>query len=375
MNLEGQFLLYPTVFLTKGYNRALICDTERQKYFLIPHLLYDILNNNSVRKISSAIDLYSDNNSEHINIISDYFKFLFDNDLMFFTENRDIYKSPELIYDYPGYISNCVIDISDNCLDNIILLLSQIDEILCRSLQIRLFSQIDIIDLKTIAQYTEGTVLEWIEYCIPYSNRVNLESLKDLFLNNERLRLIVVYGYLADEIIWEKTHGGGRITGIKQNIDSSKHCGVVNPAYFSTDLTAISESNNFNSCLNRKLGIDIKGNIKNCPSMPETFGNINNTPLAEAINKQGFKKYWDITKDKIHVCKDCEFRYICTDCRAYVEVPEDIFSKPFKCGYNPYISEWSEWSSNPIKQKVISYYEMEELVAERGERLNKETVI
>lgn len=55
--------------------------------------------------------------------------------------------------------------------------------------------------------------------------------------------------------------------------------------------------------------------------------------------------------------------------RAYIGDPEDILSKPFQCSYNPYTGEWSEWSTNPLKQKAISYYGLEELVAERQEGL------
>ena len=100
--------------------------------------------------------------------------------------------------------------------------------------------------------------------------------------------------------------------------------------------------------------------------MPQSFGNIKDTTLEEALNHPEFKKYWNITKDQIEVCKDCEFRHICTDCRAYTErthFQEDIdLSKPLKCGYNPYTNEWAEWSTNPLKQKAIAYYGMQELV-------------
>ena len=100
--------------------------------------------------------------------------------------------------------------------------------------------------------------------------------------------------------------------------------------------------------------------------MPQSFGNIKDTTLEEALNHPDFKKYWNVNKDMIAVCKDCEFRHICTDCRAYTErthFEEDIdLSKPLKCGYNPYTSEWAEWSANPLKQKAIEYYGMQELV-------------
>ncbi len=100
--------------------------------------------------------------------------------------------------------------------------------------------------------------------------------------------------------------------------------------------------------------------------MPQSFGNINNTSLEEALNHKDFATYWNITKDQITVCKDCEFRYSCTDCRAYLENPEDQYSKPLKCGYDPYTNTWEEWSTNPLKQKAIDFYEMRELVQKGG---------
>ena len=89
--------------------------------------------------------------------------------------------------------------------------------------------------------------------------------------------------------------------------------------------------------------------------MPESYGNIKDTTLEEALNKPGFKKYWTVTKDDIEICKDCEFRHVCTDCRAYTERTKfkdgiDL-SKPLKCGYNPYTGRWANWSTNPLKNK------------------------
>lgn len=149
---------------------------------------------------------------------------------------------------------------------------------------------------------------------------------------------------------------------LENEIKSFANCGIVSRNYFGVDKDKVIESINHNSCLNRKISIDKDGNIKNCPSMAESFGNIKDTTLEEALNKPGFKKYWNITKDQIEVCKDCEFRHICTDCRAYIEDPENQYSKPLKCGYNPYTNEWEEWSTNPLKQKAIEYYGMQDLV-------------
>ena len=98
--------------------------------------------------------------------------------------------------------------------------------------------------------------------------------------------------------------------------------------------------------------------------MTRSFGNIRDTSLSEALAHPDFKKYWNIKKDDITKCKDCEFRYICTDCRAYIDDSEDIYSAPLKCGYDPYTGVWEDWSTNPLKQKAIEYYGMQDLVAQ-----------
>jgi SPASM domain peptide maturase of grasp-with-spasm system len=179
-------------------------------------------------------------------------------------------------------------------------------------------------------------------------------------INDPRLKSLFLLESASSRI--EYTDTGKFVIYSTEKFDMIKGCGHISSDFFSLDILTYTESLHHNSCLNRKISIDAEGNIKNCPSMKESFGNIRDTTLAEAIEKPGFKKYWDINKDKIHVCKDCEFRYICTDCRAYVEDPEDIFSKPLKCGYNPYTGEWSEWSTNPLKQKAIDFYGMRDMV-------------
>ncbi len=141
-------------------------------------------------------------------------------------------------------------------------------------------------------------------------------------------------------------------------IDSGK----VHEKYMISNREFINLSRSHNNFLHGKIHIDFDGTLRNSPSMRESFGNIKDTKLSEVIDKPGFKEYWDINKDQIDVCRDCEFRYVCTDNRAYLEDPEDIYSKPLKCGYNPYTGEWSEWSDNPLKKKAIEYYGMQDLV-------------
>ena len=169
---------------------------------------------------------------------------------------------------------------------------------------------------------------------------------------------IIVYSSSVTEIFKSDVNTSSILIFTEQNVISEKSCGLISQNNFTVNLTTFTESQKHNSCLNRKISIDKMGNIKNCPSMSQNFGNIKDTPLQKVLANKDFKKYWNITKAQITICKDCEFRYICTDCRAYIENPDDMYSKPLKCGYDPYTNKWEEWSTNPLKQKAVEFYSM-----------------
>lgn len=180
----------------------------------------------------------------------------------------------------------------------------------------------------------------------------------DSFIDaNDGVLLLVLFS-APDESV--RKHGDrtyGFTVHTTQEINSSLHCGIVSPSYFAPNTKMYYDGLNGNSCLNKKIAIDVDGNIKNCPSQAKSFGNINSISILDAMSDIGFKSLWTITKDSIHVCKDCEFRMICTDCRAYIDNPEDIYSKPLKCGYNPYSSEWQDREKMQDKQRSIAFYE------------------
>ncbi len=242
----------------------------------------------------------------------------------------------------------------------------QLDDILKQLVQIKIYAVTIIYNgssLISILNELKKNQLKYIEILVDCETNIKLDEDTKLQASNIRaLKKIVFWGQKESTSLEIANAVNFICTKSKFN---HRFCGNIEPNNFILNNQSLSEARKHNSCLYRKITIDTEGNIKNCPSMQESFGNIRDTTLAEAIEKPGFKKYWDINKDKIHVCRDCEFRYICTDCRAYVEDPEDILSKPLKCGYNPYTGEWSEWSTNPLKQKAIDFYGMREILTDK----------
>lgn len=303
------------------------------------------------------------NGTKAKDVILEYFNFLYEKEYIFFCDSEEeLVRFPKMSLEWnvPFQVTNAIIDIKDNTIFDFENIVNQLNDLNCPNVQLRFFTSIEWNKIDTICHLFENKTIKTIHLILPFDEMVRLETIENTCLKYKRITIIELFG--ANENT-DKNIGYCKVFHIKQQINDSTHCGMISSKYFVANLGFYLESQHHNTCLNRKISIDQNGNIKNCPSMTESYGNIKDISLKEALNHSDFKKYWNITKDQISICKDCEFRHICTDCRAYVENPEDIYSKPLKCGYNPYTCEWEEWSTNPLKEKAMKHYGFTEVSA------------
>ena len=355
-------LLYPDIIITLGKTRSLLLDITRHDYIFIPNkFAKQIINNNFI------IETISESDQEfkyffNLMILKD---FLFDIETL---EEAKLFPRIRLDFNLPFTLSNAIIEFKEiDFFPFLEEIETNLEKLCVQSLEIRAFSFSHINSIIEFINYlsnSEKNTLREIQIIIGLENykNIRLESICTKILKNNIVRVLNVYNTKRKPKIKDS-----RLIFSDKQVVSGKYCGLIDGSINSINLKIISEAINHNSCLHKKISIDIDGNIKNCPSMPQSFGNIEDTTLEEALAHKDFKKYWNLTKDHIEVCKDCEFRYICTDCRAYTERTHEIkegldVSKPLKCGYSPYTGEWEEWSTNPLKDKTIQYYELEKII-------------
>ncbi len=210
----------------------------------------------------------------------------------------------------------------------------------CKALQLRFFCKKNVDEIQTILNLVKLSRLQDIEIIMLYNKDIKDKDYENLFMNNQRMSIFYIYSSIFEKTVFADKQKQHPIIYSTEKINDNSFCGNIHPNNFSVNLKYFTESQKHNTCLNRKISIDVNGEIKNCPSMPKSYGSIKDTTLKEAMEKPGFKDLWFIHKDKIEVCKDCEFRHICTDCRAYIKDPKNIYSQPAKCKYNPYIALW-----------------------------------
>ena len=109
------------------------------------------------------------------------------------------------------------------------------------------------------------------------------------------------------------------------------------------DLNTFLRRSHHHSCFYGKLYFDVYGDVFPCVmEREESLGNIKRQTIEELLARSSFRKYWDLTKDQIESCKDCEYRLACFDCRPKAKGRSGYLAKPKECFYDPYIGEWNK---------------------------------
>lgn len=336
MSQGAYFRLHANCIPVKGASRSTICDLQRQRHILIPNGLHEILTahrDSTVDEIKAAYD------HQHDDVIDEYFEHLIQQGVGFWCDDPEAFPELSLEWDRPERITNALIDVDDDSTHDYASIFSQLDDLFCKAVQLRFYSPVDADGVSDVLQHSADGRLRSIEVLMPAASW-DIPALASLAESYPRLSRIYLYG--ADEtrrmtLNPHNTH----LVWHEEVVDGPSCCGQVHPEYFVTHIDVFTEAQEHNSCLNRKVSIDREGEIRNCPSMPLSYGNVDDTSLHSAVMQRDFQELWSINKDQIDVCKDCEFRYVCTDCRAFIEDPDDRYSKPSKCGYDPYTATWS----------------------------------
>jgi len=343
------FKLFANCIVVKGASMATICDLQRGKVYTVPLDFIEFLEKTEVDKNLEVFNSYSKEDQE---TISEYYTFLEENELGFWTDEPENYPKLNMQWDTPEHINNAILELEELCYKDLEKIGIALKDLLCKFIEIRFYKDSDIDRLQFFLKQLKDTLIRSVIIYLPFTKGFDIDKTQKLLNQYPRISSIILHS-IGDKDV---KISNSQIQLITHKIDTNNHCGIIDPVLFSVNIPVFTESLKWNSCLNKKLGIDSKGNIKNCPSMPQSFGNIKNDDIVSVVSSGDFQKNWGIHKDRISICKDCEYRRVCTDCRAYTEDPGDLYSKPLKCGYDPYTNTWEKWSTNPLKKEAIAYY-------------------
>lgn len=330
------FRFWANCILVKGYRNGVVFDLQRARTIKVSKLFYETFEQNKNMSINVLYNEHTFPNKKGYFKMLDYFV---KNDFGILTD--DIESLPELSmeYDSPFYITNVILEVNtDTNPEHLFNIIKKVADGHIQAIQINDYGHISIKQLKQICELTKHSPLECINIYTFYKHSFSKKQLAFLY-SNSRFRNITFMGAPRNRSFENYECGMTVIRYINKVIDY-KDCGNIGKDNFLLNQSFFIESHNFNSCLNRKVCIDKNGLIKNCPLMRVSYGNINDCSFKDISKLPKFTNLWQITKDSIEVCRDCEYRYICQDCRYYKKDINNILSQPFKCTYNPYIGKW-----------------------------------
>lgn len=222
-------------------------------------------------------------------------------------------------------------------------LFATLGDVGCEFIQIRFFElPLHDQEIRLIAEAARHASLRGVEIIAPF---VGLEVLSWLALSlKESPQISGITLHSASPSARSndvQLETGQHIRFQTKRLGSSEDCGRISQeSICAPTVSSFRRLQVSNGCHAGKVGIDVNGHIRNCPASKHSFGLISETELGDVVRSASFQSTWWVTKDAIEGCKDCEFRYACTDCRAFTAGDDVKTAKPAKCGYDPYVGAW-----------------------------------
>lgn len=361
---NGYFILSSDCKVVRGAKRSVIIDYGRGDIYFISHAHHQLLEELDRNKIDEFVRDFIDEDS--MALFDSFLSHLLRYEIGFITDDPGSFPTisdEDSINDYVALI-DAIIEIDEKYFDihTFAKVCTELSDLRCRDLQFRILSSCQVPLLEQIAEIIRHTDVLYVEIHAEYDPELDMDSLAGFIEGNSFVRKIYLYGapdfkeiQVAKDIPDHKAIPLGNIYFLNYNFDGGNCCGIINHESLNfKNIYLHNQLKTKNGCLDRKISIDRYGNIKNCPSMKSSYGKVNDVSIKSIIAHEEFRRFWYINKDQISICRSCEFRYNCTDCRAFLVDPADIYSKPLKCGYNPLTCVWEDWSVNTLKDKGVA---------------------
>lgn len=121
---------------------------------------------------------------------------------------------------------------------------------------------------------------------------------------------------------------------------------IVNKAIFAKITSSVFWRNRTgHNCFSEQICIGADGNVYPCLAERKiSYGNITKKSLVGIFFSEKARYFKNLSKDKVEICRDCEYRYCCFDCRVRAKdfLGGDFHPKSWWCSYNPYKGEWEK---------------------------------
>jgi len=362
-SLDKYVFVFTDCVPVKGSAASAIYDLTRGSISTFPSEYYPLFELFRTRRLGQILGDFSEEDRANLR---DFLDFLSSNEYMALVDDLGPFPEIPSSFNEPGLIDNAIIDVRSQHHDYR-KIVEALDSLGCQHVQVRSYSTLfGLRHLGELAELCRGTSIQTVEGVLPHEPSLSDDDYLRTMSANRLLAGLTVHSADQDRTIRVEYGASGtsgplvtiEVRMTRRKMASRLDCGAISRSELLAPSTrAVNELRLFNGCLNRKISIDEDGHVRNCPAMARSFGHHQAVALTEVASSSAFQSAWRIRKDDIQVCRDCQYRYACTDCRAFLEDPDAENSKPLKCGYDPYTDQWSDWRAKPHAADTLSRHE------------------
>ncbi|MBK6265318.1 hypothetical protein JKA74_09720 [Marivirga sp. S37H4] len=303
--MENYFTQFPHIVTVEGKDAAAIYDFKHEVCHKIPLVLFEIMQDLKHHS-SKSIELeYGSDNSE---LLNKFFYYIKVKKWGRWGEHKERVQELDLNWYCPAHIQNVQLEWSTTYY-NFPLLMEQLNELLCRHIEIRA----DLSDSSKFHKFIKDLgnlnhkCFRTVELHLDIGFPLTTKLIDDLVNASAKIENVMLYG-LVDKPLTEQKRVKWISSSMAEILTENSNSGPYENKYI-VNLSFFCESQQYNPYYNRKIGITEKGAIKNCLKLDKVFGNVNDPHWMKIIETEDFQLLWHASADKIIDVKDNELRY------------------------------------------------------------------
>lgn len=343
MKDQHYFMLYACCIPVKGATRAVIYDLQRHGYEYIPLMVYELIQ--ECRQAPLAILEKKYKPAEWAGALS-FIHYLTEADYGFITDSPEEFPDMSLQWHFPGPLINCVLEYDCNKpaydLQHVF---RQLLELHCHDIQLRLFGNCNVDMLNPLFDLIQDSTLYTLDLLIPWSPGFDTTALFSRMLSEHRLIPVTLYN-CRDRSVAAQVNETDIFLKTRVNITTEQfRPGTIDEKprqeLFVINTEFFTEAQQYNTGLNRKICVDVKGYIRNHLQHKTDYGHVSGKSLQQVLTLPEFQQKWFYQNDQIEKCRECEYRYMCMDTSDLVIRAGKICKKK-DCGYDPHTQQWTK---------------------------------
>lgn len=333
--------LFADCIATEGFKNTLLVDFTRRKHFVFPSVYYKFLRE---RRINFNLLLKQFSAPQDEVELRKFIDFLQENELVFCCplELDDQFDPIPETFNEPGALFSAVLELPtcDNPEYDLTEAIKCVSQHGVRHIQLISQDYVELFRIQKVLESLRTSSLRSIEMMFRFNPKYLNVEWSEIFKNHQRLANITIHS--ADQkanIDYGNNTGMGLLIWTPRKLDYQSHFTSLRRENFVYDLRYFMEAKHYNPYFHRKICVTERGHIKKCLSQEKSFGRINAVDMTKTVESIEYKQLDFINKDQVSGCKNCEYRYVCSDSRT-PEPDQEGWKHNSNCFYDPLNGIW-----------------------------------